>query len=285
VAALALLTGAAPAARAAAPPDRWKPQGRTSVPIDYYQGLTHAGASLFFVGVFEGGYLTGPDLREHRRNTALIPSAVQTAAGFNHIGDPTYDPSHGGRFLLPLECYHPDLPQPNTCGFGGFGILDPVTLAWRAWVRLDGADVPKAMWAEVSPDGRLVWTSSGRDLVAYRTADVSSAHAAFGAASPPIRPVRRLVGAVPPSGVSGAAFAAGKLLLAGGDTGVPEIWAVDLASARRVRVLRLAATTRAEVEGIDVGRDGKLRWLLTPSTLPDPTFGTGHSELLTFVRG
>jgi hypothetical protein len=66
-----------------------------------------------------------------------------------------------------MECYHVDQQPANTCGMGGFGVVDPVTLAWRYWVRLDPADIPKAMWAEVSPDGTLVWTSSGNDLLAY----------------------------------------------------------------------------------------------------------------------
>ena len=51
------------------------------------------------------------------------------------------------------------------------------------------------MWAEVSPDGRLVWTSSGRDLLAYRTAAITRA----AAARPPLRAVARLAGVVPAS--------------------------------------------------------------------------------------
>jgi len=30
----------------------------------------------------------------------------------------------------------PDLPQPNTCGIGGFGVLDPTTLAVRATIPI-----------------------------------------------------------------------------------------------------------------------------------------------------
>ena len=29
------------------------------------------------------------------------------------------------------------------------------------------------MWAETSPDGALVWTSSGNDLLAYRSSEVT----------------------------------------------------------------------------------------------------------------
>ncbi len=85
--------------------------------------------------------------------------------------------------LLPLECYTPGVG--NTCGTGAFAVADPATLAWRYYVKLDPAEIPKAMWAETSPDGKLVWTSSGNDLLAYRTSDVSTAHAAPAAASDP----------------------------------------------------------------------------------------------------
>lgn len=277
---LAVLVCAAPATAAAG--DRWKLAEHRRVPIEYYQGLTHVGSGFFFVGVFRGGYLTDARLRQIKRSTNLIPSSVGRV-GFNHVGDPTFDAA-GARLLAPLECYYPARAQPNTCGFGGFGVVDPQTLAWRYWVRLDRADVPKAMWAEVSPDGKLVWTSSGKDLVAYRSSDISAEHAATSATSPPIRPVRRLRGAVPPSGANGAAFSGAKLLLAGSSGGVPQIWAVDLKTGKRKLQVRLPGT-RAEVEGIDVAGSGPgmLRWLLTPGLLTRPTYGSGHSELLTFV--
>jgi hypothetical protein len=285
LAVLALATTAlAPSVARAATANRWTLVERDKVPLEYYQGLTHVGPSLFFVGVFEGGYLAGADLRERVRNSDLIPPDLEAATGFNHIGDPTYDRSEGGRLLAPMECYHPDQPVANTCGFGGIGVVDPATLAWRYWVRLDGADVPNAMWAEVSPDGSLLWTSSGSDLVAYPTADVSAASAASGPASAPIHPVRRLAGAVPPSGVTGAAFSGGRLLLAGADSRAVQIWSVDLTTGRRRLELRLPGVL-AEAEGLDVvqARGGPLHWLLTPSLLPHPTYGKGHSELLTFV--
>ena len=54
------------------------------------------------------------------------------------------------------------------------------------------------MWAEVSPDGKQIWTSSGDDLLAYNAADVSPANAQ--PAGRVIKPVRRLAGAVPAHG-------------------------------------------------------------------------------------
>ncbi len=114
--------------------------------------------------------------------------------------------------ILPLECYDSSANPSNTCGNGAFGVADPKTLAWRYYVKLDRTEIPKAMWAETSPNGRRIWTSSGNDLLAYRTSDVTAAHAA---PATPIRSVKRLTGAVPPSGVTGGVFVRGRLLPGG----------------------------------------------------------------------
>ena len=49
----------------------------------------------------------------------------------------------GGRVLLPMECFTPGVG--NTCGTGAFGVADPATLAFRYYVKLDPADIPKAL--------------------------------------------------------------------------------------------------------------------------------------------
>ena len=104
----------------------------------------------------------------------MIPPEVHLREGYNHIGDISYDRAEGGRVLLPLECYVPNGPNGgNPCLHGSIGVADPRTLQWRYYVKLDPAEIPKAMWNEVSPDGTLVWTSSGDDLLAYRTADIT----------------------------------------------------------------------------------------------------------------
>jgi hypothetical protein len=294
LAALALAASAAPAAQAESPPPgvqafgRWALTAVDPTPLQFFQGLTHTTAGDFlFVGVFQGGYRTGPDLQTLASNGALIPPAVQADPGFNHIGDPTFDRAEGGRLLAPMECYFPGTPNGgNTCRQGGIGVVDPTTLAWRYWVRLDPADIPKAMWAEVSPDGKLLWTSSGKDLLAYATADISLAHAATSSASTPIRPVRRLVGAVPPSGVTGAAFVGRRLLLAGELNGYLQVRSVDLQTgAQRPEITLLGVS--AESEGLDLldARGGELHWLLSPfGDNGPPTFGSTHTELLSFVR-
>jgi hypothetical protein len=280
VAAIAALVAGAPAQ--AAKPARWRLARADAVPLVYFQGLTHSpGGSLFFDGITVGVYRTDRHLRQQAANPDVIPPDV-AAQGFNHIGDLTYDRREGGRLLLPMECFVPGAPNGgNTCGRGAIGVADPVTLQMRYVVALDPADIPKAMWAEISPNGRLLWTSSGDDLIAYRTADLVA-----GRAAPP-RPVRRLAGAVPPSGVTGAAFFHGRLLLAGQDTGTLEVWSVDVRHRGRARLEIELPGVRAESEGLDVvrARGGVLHWLLSPFPPGGgtPTFGAGHSELLTFA--
>jgi hypothetical protein len=275
---IAALVLAAPAG--AADPGRFRLSQADAVPLVYFQGLTHSpGGSWFFDGVTVGLYRTDRELRQEAANPSVLPPAV-TAFGFNHIGDPGFDRSRG--VLLPMECFVPGAPNGgNTCGRGAIGVADPRTLQLRYVVPLDPADIPKAMWGEVSPDGRLVWTSSGDDLIAYRTADLVAG------VITPLRPVKRLVGAVPPSGVTGAAFYHGRLLLAGQDTGPLEVWSVDVRHRGRARLEIELPHVIAESEGLDVlpARGGVLHWLLSPFPPGGgtPTYGQGHSELLTFV--
>ena len=263
-------------------PGRWLLTGASSVPVSYWQGLTSdpAEANLYFVGVFEGLWRTTPQLRQTAGVPNAIPPAVTMAEGYNHIGDPTWNPGEGGRVLLPMECYTPGVG--NTCGTGAFGVADPRTLGFRYYVKLDPAEIPKAMWAETSPDGSLIWTSSGDDLLAYRSADVSQANRA--PAGPLLKPVRRLVDAVPPTGVTGAVFQDGQLLLAGEANGVDQVWSVDTDTGQRR--LELEMRICGESEGLDVipTLGGQLHWLIGPF---DPgcslSFGP-TSALLHFVR-
>ena len=237
-------------AASAADPGRWLITGASTVPVEYWQGLTSnpAKSAVYFAGPFQGLWSTTPTLRRTAALPAAIPASVISSEGYNHIGDPTWNQGDGGRVILPLECYDSSANPSNTCGNGAFGVADPRTLAWRYYVKLDRAEIPKAMWAETSPNGRLIWTSSGNDLLAYRSSDVTAAHAA--PAAPPIRSVRRLKGAVPPSGVTGGVFVRGRLLLAGVSAGKHQIWSVNTApgaaawSSRPTSAARPRASTR-----------------------------------------
>jgi hypothetical protein len=248
----------------AADPGRWRLAQADPVPLAYFQGVTHSAAgSWFFDGITVGLYRTDRDLHQEAANlNALTPELA--AQGFNHIGDLTWDAREGGRLLLPLECYVPGAPNGgNTCGRGAIGVADPATLRLRYAVALDPADIAKAMWAEVAPGGHQMWTSSGRDLLAYDTAAIAPGAAA------PLRPIARLPGAVPPSGVTGAAFYRGRLLLAGGDGGVLQVWSLDVTGATPPRLEIDLQGMTGESEGLDVldARGGVLHWLLAPSRL------------------
>src|SRR3954465_1937774 len=280
----------------AAAPGRWDEKTRSSVPLNYYQGVTSDPAgNLYFDGVYFGLYKTDSELKELARHDDEIPTQVHTSEGYDHMGDLTWDAAEGGRVLLPLECYYPYPGAPNsgnTCGFGtngqpeggtgSFGVADDDTLDWKDYVKLDERDIPKAMWAEVSPDAKLVWTSSGKDLLAYCTADIKPANAA--PTGPKIRPVKRLANAVPPSGITGAAFEGERLLVAGQDGGAFQVWAIDLTTG--ARALQIERTIVGESEGIDTvdALGGHLHWLIQPYNEKNvPPYGVPNGTLLHFV--
>ena len=264
---LALVVTAPAAAR---DPGRWTLSGWSSVPTNYWQGVTTAGPGkpLFFSGIFTGLHRTERSLRQNGSVDPVIPAEVKAAEGYNHVGDIGYQ---GGRVLLPLECYTPGGPNGgNTCGTGSIGSANPDTLAFQYYVKLDPAEIPKAMWVEASPDGTLLWTSSGPDLLAYNASDVNPANATAGVA---IRAVRRLPGAVSPSGITGAAFYRGRLLLAGAQGTTFQVWSVDVTTgARRLELERRKVL--GEAEGLaQVPLSGaRLHFLVAPLA-SQPTFG------------
>lgn len=150
--AAALLAGTAPAAHAI-DPGRWTATGRSTVPLEYYQGVASDGTrspSLFFDGVHLGLYRTDAGLHETARSNNAIPATVTATERYNHIGDIAYDAREGGRVLLPVECYYPQAAPGqsdpnNTCRTGSIGVADPGTLQWRYYVKLDPTEIPKAM--------------------------------------------------------------------------------------------------------------------------------------------
>ena len=90
-------------------------------------------------------------------------------------------------------------------------------------------------------------------------------------------------GAVPPTGVTGAVFRKGRLLLAGEAGGVYQVWSVNTDTGGR----RLKRETRicGESEGLDVipTLGGELHWLIAPFDPGcQPTFGPTDA-LLHFV--
>jgi hypothetical protein len=280
--AVLLALALAPAAHAA---DRWRGLSATRIPLPWYQGMAaDPDHRLFFDGVFVGLHRADDSLRQRASVDNVIPANVTTREGYNHIGDITWDARDDGRLLLPLECYYPGTkPDPNTCHTGSIGVADPGSLRWKYYVKLRPAEIPKAMWAEVSPDGRLLWTSAGPDLLAYRIADIDRDHAAPSGA--PLRAVRRLRGAVPPPGITGAAFYGDRLLLAGQRDTTFEVWSVDLATGHRRLEIRRAIVGESEGLAVTPLLGGTLHWIVTPFDPlgRPPTYGPGANALLTFA--
>jgi hypothetical protein len=259
--------------------------GVSTVPTEYYQGITSDPAGTFyFDGIWSGLYRTESNLAETGRNSHAIPSDVRAREGYNHIGDISWDGREGGRLLLPVACFYtPNQPGSN-CRTASIAVADPRTLAWRYYVKLDPADITTIAWAEISPDGELLWTSSGADLLAYRVADLTAANAAPG--GPKIRPVRRVPRAKTPShGISGATFYGGHLLIAGNHGTTFDVWSIDTSTGfRRLEVERQIV---GESEGLDIAPalGGLLHWQISPHN-PErrpPTYGPGHITLLHFA--
>jgi hypothetical protein len=285
---------AAAAPATAADPGRWVQASQTTLPLYYYQGVTSdPHANFFFNGIHFGLYRSNTDLplTSDARSDDVIPADVTAREGYNHIGDISWDAGEGGRVLLPMECYYP-VPgnNANTCQTGSIGVADPCTLQWRYYVKLDSADIKKVMWNEVSPDGRLVWVQAGdgkssvggRDLIAYRTADIRLANAAPG--GPALKPVMRLRNLVPDSGITGATFYGGLMYVAGQDAPAGfQVWSIDLHTGRRT--LEIEKQVVGESEGLDTiqARGGLLHWLIQPyNTQGPPTYGIANGTLLSF---
>src|SRR6185503_9302473 len=104
------------------------------------------------------------------------------------------------------------------------GVMDAKTLAFKYYVKLDPAEIPKAQWGAVATDG-LVWTPSGKDLLAYNLSDLNPGNAAPGAA--PIHSFQRLAGVVP-DGHGGGAELDNRLYITSGANGVQSVVSVDL---------------------------------------------------------
>ena len=298
LAAIAALLAASSGPAMAADPGRWELARVSTIPLLYYQGVAASEQrELFFTGHL-GVFRTDASLRETARNDDVIPPTVKAVEGYNHIGDLDVDPAEGGRLLLPLECYYPGTPNGgNTCpstgsiGTGSIGVADAGTLAWRYYVKLDQTEIKKAMWAETTPDGSL-WTQDGNDLLRYRLADINPANATTvglaGAVGPAIRPVQRLAGAVPPSGITGATFYDGRLFVAGQNAEPSkelfQVWSIDLADgSRRLEIERRIVGESEGLATIDA-LDGLLQWQVMPyNQSGPPTYGPNEGALLTFA--
>jgi hypothetical protein len=268
----ALVFASVPGAAAA---DLWTETGRSLTSVNYWQGITFdpIARTFNFDGPATGLWRTDANLTRLAAKSAGIPSAVKSAEGWNHLGDLSFDATGGGRLLVPLECYYPTASDPNTCKTGGLGVVDPVNLAWRYYVKFNPTEISKAMWAETSPDGRWVWTSSGTDLLAYSAADVNAGNA--GPTGAPLIARKRVAGVLRASSVSGAAFWADRLYLAYDRGSYIQVLSYpvdplsgDVGTAWRLEIQRNKSSSLYETEGLAIADalGGVLHWQVQPQS-------------------
>ena len=281
---LATCVAAAPAR--AADPGRWHVTGTTTLPLLYYQGVTVDPArNFYFDGIFVGLYRTNPSFTETGRTADVIPPDVHAREGYNHIGDISWDRAEGGRVLLPLECYVPERAERR----------QPVP------ARLDRRRRPRhaavALLREARP-GRdpegdvergLARRHAGVDLESAATCSPTARRTSRSPtprpAHAPIHSVRRLKGAVPPTGITGATFVDGRMLVAGQDGDAFRVYSIDLATGGAPA--RDRAHDRGRVGGArDRGaKGGTLGWLIQPFN-PEgkpPTYSPDHATLVSFA--
>jgi hypothetical protein len=163
----------------------WKLSGTKTATVAYNQGMTFdpQQGNFFFDGSSSTSnsavYRTNSKLSQTASNVAVIPTSLQAnPQGYNHAGDLSFDPLQR-RLLLPLECYYSSSSPSNTCGSGAFGVVDPTTLTFMYYVKLWTPQIQKAMWDEITPDGRWILTSSGTHLLAYNAADINKQRADY----------------------------------------------------------------------------------------------------------
>ncbi len=331
-------------------PGRWEAVTYTAVPLDYFQGIAaDPGGPLYFDGIYTGVFRAVPTRLpngswttvETGRNEDVIPAEVTAEEGYEHAGDLTWAPTRSddepalaallgdpGRLLLPLECWIlrkdvddqvcPDARDAGTGlrpSTGAIGVVDARTLTWQYYVKLDDGALRKAMWLELSPNGKLLWTQGGegtelgkpgRDLLAFRTAEIVVANETIpGLGGPKLKPKVVLRDAVPDGkSITGATFFDGRLYLATqtefSATYLLRVWSLDVDSCSIVTAcdkrLELERELVGESEGLTVActfgdgdRRAVLHWLVAPYNDKDvPTFWkipynhVGQSTVMSF---
>jgi hypothetical protein len=180
-----------------------------------------------------------------------------------------------------------------------------MTLHFLYYINLDRAQIRKAMWCEISPNGRWIWTSSGRHLLVYPAAAVNRNAADRQRAGASRGLTGRDLGAVlPVGGVTGAAFyedalsAAPRLVLALSRRTYSEVVSFRTGSTRDGRPRLLSTTPRSEIvvprspshnesEGLTVTGvgnalnplGGMLHWLMLPVVSRSSVYSTILSYL------
>jgi hypothetical protein len=264
-----------PASAQAADPGLWIKTSQLLKPATYRQGLASnpATGDVFFSGSFSGITRTHNEV-VLKTNTVAIPKDVADREQYNHIGDIAFDAGDGGRLLLPLESYAPLAPDTNPSKTASIGIMDPTTLAWEYYVKLDPAEINKAQWVATDPAHGLFWTLGDISLLAYNLADLNPANAAPNAA--PIHSVKRFDNIVP-EGAGGAVVIGNRIFLSQLTGGVNRVISIDTTTGASQVEIEIPGDL--EQEGLDFGPylDGVLHWELVPGA------GLSNTQVLNFV--
>jgi hypothetical protein len=188
---------------------------------------------------------------------------------------------------------------------GAIGVVDPVRLRFQYYVNLARRQIRKAMWVEIEPDGRWIWTSSGAHLLAYRSADITAAAAHRQRSGPQRGTVGLDLGPVlPSSAVTGATFYGNgharsmQLLLSLNRGDTFEVVSICVGTNRKKQPRLLSRPTpiiriprsslNQEPEGLTTTTrlhghyrpGGYLLWQMLPAI----THSTVFSRILTYVR-
>lgn len=270
-----------PAHAAAAGPGSWVVSGVERPPAGATTGIAGDGTGARFVTGGTALLRTDARLATELTLRAAIPGELVRTPAFTGLGDPGWTPA-ARRLVAPLLC---GTGAGADCGRGGLALFDR-DLNWKVGVTLDAADGPAARWAAPSPDGALVWTSAGPDLVAYRVVDLVPANATL--TGGPVRAAVRLPGAAPPGTVTGGAFWDGRLYLAVQSQGTVQLWSADVAAAAPQARLEAEREVRGTSAGLDAGPygGGLVHWLIAPPADGSPaTYGPGPALLALVPAG
>lgn len=259
---------AAPAATASGP---WVLTGASPAPAGAGTGLAQDEAGARYLAGEHTLLRTDARLRPGLVLSSAIPGGLAVTPGFARLGDPGWDPARGV-LVVPLACH----AAAAGCGRGGLSVYGR-DLALDVAVVLDPADGPPAEWAAPSPDGALVWTSAGSDLVAYRSADLLPVNSSGRGVL--VSAAARLPDAAPSGTVTGGVFWEGRLYMSSQVEALARVHSVDLSASRPAPELEIERPLAGTSRGLDAGPapGGVLHWLVSEGA-------AAQSTLLTFAR-
>ena len=246
---------------------------------------------LFFNGVFVGLYRTNSTLAQQAGTDNVIPPAVRTAEGYNHIGDIDWSGRgrRRGRVLLPLECYYPGSPMAGTRAAREHRGRRPADAGVALLRQARPGAVPKAMWCAVSPNGAQAARGPrparpAPAIGSRRSGARNASRPRSGRAARAARRVPRRRAPEHPGGALSSAPGAAGASRCGPSHPQHRRACADAEHVARAPEARDGERGRSEARTVRV-LGGVPHWTITPFTTTGrpPTYGSGHNTLLSFV--